>query len=335
MQFPKDQELFKDVNANGTLDPGRLPGGQPTASQAFFQNIDQNRSSAISVFYKVSASSDDNTENETEHKPGFSDVQKAIDDHKAWLFASAADASYDQTKSGYIGEFPDGTVDIGTFGSEDDEWHVSFHVQSYLEHFQPLYKKTEDIQQLYKDAVTARKERRACLAGTLFLLLHMGIIAISALPFLPGMERYSWFGHGFDWVIVIAGILSLVIAWIFHNATANEWGVLGFIHMVCTLISLLMPVTGYDDPGTIVFAAQLTLIVSLISVIHYLYDGLGKFVRSRIADFKNWCDQEAVENYRRLRYAILWYRNIIGGDSTPFDPVQKEFLTICEKRSEF
>ena len=163
----------------------------------------------------------------------------------------------------------------------------------------------------------------------------MAVIVVSALPLLSGMERFNWFGHGWDWVIVIGGCLLLVLAWIFHNATANQWSVLGFIHLVCTLVFLLMQVQEFSAPSDRLFAAGLTLIVSLISVIHYLSDGLGKYVRSRIAEFKNWCAHEALEDYRRLRYSILWYKNVIGEETTPFDTLQKEFLALCEKRSEF
>ena len=96
-----------------------------------------------------------------------------------------------------------------------------------------------------------------------------------------------------------------------------------------------MQVQEFSAPSDRLFAAGLTLIVSLISVIHYLSDGLEKYVRSRIAEFKNWCDHEALEDYRRLRYSVLWYKNVIGEETTPFDTVQEEFLNLCKKRSEF
>lgn len=337
MNFPKDQELFKDIRSDGTLDPSKFPKGRKTAKQAFYDEVLRHRNDPLSVWYKDSRSGDEEEKKE-EPEPDYYDIRNAADSHGNLLFYYGENAGFEQAKSGYIGEFPDGTVHGGTYCSDDENAvpvHVSFHISTHMDLIRPLNTGIEKIRELYKNAVTAKKERHCCLVGVLFLLLHMAVIVVSALPLLSGMERFNWFGHGWDWVIVIGGCLLLVLAWTFHNATANQWSVLGFIHLVCTLVFLLMQVQKFSAPGDRLFAAGLTLIVSLISVIHYLSDGLGKYVRSRIAEFKNWCDHEALEDYRRLRYSILWYKNVIGEKTTPFDTLQKEFLALCEKRSEF
>lgn len=72
--------------------------------------------------------------------------------------------------------------------------------------------------------------------------------------------------------------------------------------------------------------AGITLILSLVSLIHYLVDGFGSYVRTRIQDFKDWCDKDAQENYRRLHFLVLWYHNITGEKKTPFDPMKKNFM---------
>ena len=79
----------------------------------------------------------------------------------------------------------------------------------------------------------------------------------------------------------------------------------------------------------------IALILSLIPIIHYFIDGFGNYVRWRIQDFKDWCDKDAQENYRRLRFLILWYRNITGEKNTPFDAMEREFFATLAKRKEF
>lgn len=331
MNFPKDQEFFKDINCNGKLSPSQFPAGYTTASQAFFLAAKNSVPKQVQINYKVPIT-DDETE-KSDSGPLFGDIDRSVEQYNASIFSAGADAAYQQTKCGYIGEFPDGSFSGGHFSDEDGNFaRLGFYIKKQLEHYSPLRPSLEELQELYRTAYGAKQDRRFSSWGILFLLLHMVIMAISSLPLLPGMEGYSWFGHGWDWAIIAGGCLTLVIAWACHSVACNSWGVLGFIHMLLTVIVLGWQIADYESPDTRLFFAGITLIVTLISIIHYLYDAFERSVARRIRKFTEWYDQEALDNYRRLRFTILWYKNISGEETTPFDSMQKEFITICENR---
>lgn len=313
MEFPKDHELFKDIRPDGTLET-------PDIMEKMVRN------SAYSAFFNEAQKANDKLPSKTQDKAN------SVKEYSREIFEVAADAAYQYTKSGYIGMFPTGTFSGAKYGTEENYSQVVFTVMDQLHNYQPKNLCIKDQQQLYSDAVSAKKERRSSLIAVLFLLLNMAIVALAALSLLPGMEQYRLFGRGWDWAVVAAALLTLVLAWIFHLPCNNEWGILGFIHALLIFMSLMWQVEDFESAENIIILTGVTLIVSLISIIHYLADGCVGYVRWRIKDFRKWCDQDALDNYRHLRFLILWYRNLTGEQKTPFDPMLDEFFSTLKKR---
>lgn len=136
-------------------------------------------------------------------------------------------------------------------------------------------------------------------------------------------------------MVIVTALLTLVLAWIFHLSCDNEWGILGFIHALLIFISLMWQVDEFESAENIIILTGVILVVSMISIIHHLVDGCGSYVQWRIKSFKKWCDQDASDNYRHLRFLVLWYSNVLGKQETPFDPMLDEFFSTLEKRKHF
>ena len=318
MNFPKDQELFKDIKPDGTLECGT----------GLMENLVQEN--AYNAFFRAAR------ESAPERVKG-SDSEEIRRTYNADIFEKGAEAAYEYTKCGRIGMFPMGTHDIAEYGEKGESGYVclGFSTEKQLKLYHPARINIKDMQKLYADAVNARKDRRASAFGILFLLIHMAVIAICALALLPGMEQYRLFGRGWDWAVIAGSFLALVIAWICHERTSNEWMPLGFLHVFFSGMFLLWDMEEAYPVKYRLVLAGIALILSLISIIHYFIDGFGNYVRWRIQDFKDWCDKDAQENYRRLRFLILWYRNITGEKNTPFDAMEREFFATLAKRKEF
>lgn len=329
MNFPKDHELFKDIKPDGTLesDAGMLENlVQANAYTAFFKAANKSLPETVKVSYLSST---------YKYEPSPSEIRDAAKMYNASVFASGAEAAYNQTKDGAIGMFPVGTFEGRTYSFEGFDLHVGFSIGEQLKLYQPDAISSKDMQRIYTNAVNAKKDRKGSALGTIFLLIHMAIIAVSALPLLPGMAQYNWFGRGYDWAVIAGSLLALVIAWAFHGTTCNEWQPLGFFHVLLSVIFLLWQTEDAYSAQSRLILAGITLILSLVSVIHYLVDGFGSYVKMRIQDFRDWCDKDAPENYRRLRFLVLWYQNITGEKKTPFDSTETEFLAALARRNEF
>lgn len=316
MEFPKDQDLFKDIKPDGTLETPDILAKMV-------------KDSAYAEFSYALRRANDALPSSVRNK------EDAVKTFSRQIFASAAEAACQFVKGGYIGMFPFGTFTGKKYGTEEDYSQVKVYVEDQLEHYQPAGVCIADMQEVYTSAVSAKKERRSTLVAILFLLLNAAIVALAALSLLPGLEPYRLIGRGWDWAVVLAALLSLVLAWCFHLPCNNEWSALGFIHALLVLLSLLWQVEEFESAENIIILSGVTLLVSLIALIHYLVDGVGSFVRWRINEFKKWCDEDALENYRKLRFLILWYRNVVKEKKTPFDAMQDEFFTLLEKRKEF
>lgn len=316
MEFPKDHELFKDIHPDGTLETPNI------MEKAI-------RDSAYSVFFNEVQKANDKLPSRIQ------DLGKSIKECSQEIFEVAADAAYQYTKGGYIGMFPYGTFSGAKYGTEKKYLQVEFSVMGQLENYQPKGLCIKDQQKMYADAVSAKKERSSSLIAVFFLLINMAIVALAGLSLLPGMEQYRLLGRGWDWAVVAAALLTLVLAWIFHLPCNNEWGILGFIHALLIFMSLMWQVEDFESAENIIILTGVTLIVSLISIIHYLADGCVGYVQWRIKDFKKWCDEDALDNYRHLRFLVLWYRNVMKKQKTPFDPMLDEFFSTLEKRKKF
>lgn len=318
MEFPKDHELFKDIKPDGTLE----------YTDGLMENLVKDNS--YNAFYQAAR------EGAPKSVKGL-DTEEIKHRYNAEIFEKGAEAAYEYTKCGRIGMFPMGTHDIAEYGEKGESGYVclGFSTEKQLKLYHPARINIKDMQKLYADAVNARKDRRASAFGILFLLIHMAVIAICALALLPGMEQYRLFGRGWDWAVIAGSFLALVIAWICHERTSNEWMPLGFLHVFFSGMFLLWDMEEAYPVNYRLVLAGIALILSLISIIHYFIDGFGSYVRWRIQDFKDWCDKDAQENYRRLRFLILWYRNITGEKSTPFDAMESEFFATLAKRKEF
>ena len=85
INFPKDQELFKDIRSDGTLDPSKFPKGRKTAKQAFYDEVLRHRNDPLSVWYKDSRSGDEEEKKE-EPEPDYYDIRNAADSHGNLLF---------------------------------------------------------------------------------------------------------------------------------------------------------------------------------------------------------------------------------------------------------
>lgn len=315
MNFPKDHELFKDIKPDGTLE----------SNAGVLENLVQEN--AFNAFFRAARKS-------APQSVKGSDTKEIKHRYNAEIFEKGAEAAYEYTKCGYIGMFPMGTHDIAEY--EGDEYIcLGFSIENQLKHYQPARINIKDMQKIYDDAIAAIKDTRASTFGILFLLIHMAIIAICALSLLPGMEQYRLFDRGWDWAVIAGSFLALVIAWACHGRTSNEWMPLGFLHVFFSGMFLLWDMEEAYPVKYRLVLAGIALILSLISIIHYFIDGFGNYVRWRIQDFKDWCDKDAQENYRRLRFLILWYRNITGEKNTPFDAMEQEFYATLAKRKEF
>lgn len=318
MEFPKDHELFKDIKPDGTLE----------YTDGLMENLVKDNS--YNAFYRAAR------EGAPKSVKGL-DTEEIKHRYNAEIFEKGAEAAYEYTKCGCIGMFPMGIHTIAKYRQrgESEDVHLGFSMENQLKLYQPARINIKDMQKLYDDAVAARKDRHASAFGILFLLIHMAIIAFCALALLPGMEQYRLFGRGWNWVVIAGSFLALVIAWICHERTSNEWMPLGFLHVFFSGMFLLWDMEEAYPVNYRLVLAGIALILSLISIIHYFIDGFGNYVRWRIQDFKDWCDKDAQENYRRLRFLILWYRNITGEKNTPFDAMEREFFATLAKRKEF
>lgn len=329
MEFPKDHELFKDIKPDGTLEytDGLMENlVKDNSYNAFYRAANKSLPETVKVSYLSDA---------YKYEPSTSEIKDAAKMYNASVFASGAEAAYNQTKGGAIGMFPVGTFEGRTYPFEGFDLHVGFSIGEQLKLYQPDAINSKDMQKLYSNAVNAKKDRPASAFGILFLLIHMAIIAICALSLLPDMEQYRLFGRGWDWTVIAGCFLALVIAWACHGRTCNEWMPLGFLHVFFSGMFLLWDMEEAYPVKYRLVLAGIALILSLISIIHYFIDGFGNYVRWRIQDFKDWCDKDAQENYRRLRFLILWYRNITGEKNTPFDAMEREFFATLAKRKEF
>lgn len=328
MIFPTDQEIFKDLGPDGKLDPERFPKGKKTARQVFHSYIRENENEKLTVRYTYYKSHGD-------AGAGADDVKKTVDSYETSLFHRAADEAFQSACRDGIGEFPEGTVNAGNYTLEKRgiSEAADVVVKEQLEKITPV--EIGSISKMYADALEAKKNMALSKVAVIFLLLHMAIVAYSALPLLPGMDSHNWFGQGFDWAIIVGGCLMLIIAWLFHMGTMNIWGVPAFIHLLFTGIFLGWQVGDHAAPKSRLITAAIILAIGVITLVRYLIDSFGGMEKYRIRQFTDWCDNEALEHYRKLRFFILWYKDINRVSRTPYDSIETEIREYCANRKRF
>lgn len=317
MEFPKDHELFSDIQTDGTLKTHDNIMQKMLGDSAYFE------------FMRVAHEEND--------KLPMSITLSEKEKNEQKIFKKAAEAAYQYTKGGSIGMFPSGEFEGKRYSCVEDgkeeEIQIVVDVIKQLEKYDPSGLRKGDFKKRYEDALAAKGARLPLFAAIIFLLLNMALVALVRLSLLPEGEQYHLLGYGRDWMIVLGLVLTLILAWGFHFPSYHMWWPLGIAH----IIVLFIPLIGYNEStgsvDDIIFSYGVGLIISAISLIHYVLD--YRRVRNVVRDFKKWCDADSLEDYRRLRFLTLWYENITNGWTSPFKDNQKEFFSILDKRKNF
>lgn len=328
MIFPTDQEYFKDIGSDGKLDPERFPKDQVTAHRTFVKSADANEQTQLRVDYTRPKGAKDTGVTQEE-------LQEAVDKYETDVFIKAASDAYEQTKSGYIGKFPEGKVNIGHFSDKEDDVAESatIVIKEQLEKYKPI--DMEKIRSRLTKALDDKKSLHNSRWAVLFLLLHLAIVAAYLLPMIPGLDFENPFGLTRNWMVIGVACVSLFIAWYLHVNTSNLWLVPGVAHMLLTVFFLGSQESKTFSSFYLMIVGAVIVVISVLSVGRYLKDGFGRFFRFSVREFKDWCDKGYKEDHRRLRFCILWYRDITGKHKTPFDDMEKELDNICDKRKKF
>ena len=316
MMFPRDQEYFKDIGSDGKLDPERFPKEETTAHRAFVRSADTNEQKQLRVDYTRRKGEGDTGATQEE-------LQKAVDEYETDVFVKAASDAYAQTKSGYIGKFPAGTVNVGHFSNKEKDMRgtADIVVKEQLEKYQPI--DIRGIREKYEKALDCQKSLRNSRWAILFLLIHLAVVALYLLPLIPGVEFVNPLGTERNWLVIIGSCLSLAIAWFLHVNTSNLWLVPGGIHMLLTIFFL-----GSQESKTIsgfflLIAGAVIVVISVLSVGRYIADGCSRYYRGVVREFKDWCYKGFRDDPRKLLFAILRNKDIIGQVKTPFYYLEK------------
>lgn len=322
MQFPRDQEHFKDIGSDGKLDPERFPKEETTAHRAFVKSAEENQETKLTVHYSYRGEDPGLTQ---EH------IQKTVNEYETNVFIKAASDAYAQTKGGYIGKFPEGKVRIGHFSNKKDDMSESavIVIKEQLEKYQPI--DMDAVRKRHADAVDCRKSLRNSRWAVLFLLLHLAVVALYLLPRIPGVEFVNPLGTQRNWLVIGTACVSLLIAWFLHVNTSNLWLVPGGIHMLLTVFFLGSQESKTFSEFFLLIAGAVIVVISVLSVGRYLADGFSRYYRTVVREFKDWCDKGYKDDHRKLRFAILWYQDITGKHKTPFDDMEQSFEMICDK----
>ena len=322
MIFPKDQEYFKDIGSDGKLDPERFPKEETTAHRAFVKSAEANEESKLTVHYSYRGEDPGVTQEQ---------LEKTVNEYETNVFIKAASDAYEQTKGGYIGKFPEGKVNVGCFSDKEKDLSekATIVIKEQLETYQPVDLKS--VREKWAKALDCQKSLRNSRWAVLFLLLHLAVVALYLLPRIPGVEFVNPLGTERNWLVIIGSCLSLFIAWFLHVNTSNLWLVPGGIHMLLTVFFLGSQESKTFSEFFLLIAGAVIVVISVLSVGRYLADGFSRYYRGVVREFKEWLDQGCKEEYRKLRFAILWYQDITGKHKTPFDDMEKEFENICDK----